>query len=74
MSNLYPPVFYQSFMPAFIKTDKCRIYFDLSPMNSANDFDKDTVQLTIQNQQTNLNVLNKDIWPSGIAIKTAYRD
>ena len=69
--NLYPPIFKQSYMPAFIYTNKCRIYFSLSPYNNiseiyhkADDTAADAVQVTVRSQKTNRNILNKTLYPS----------
>lgn len=33
-NNLYPPIFKKAYMPAFSKSNGCRIYFSLSAYNS----------------------------------------
>ena len=35
-SNLYPPLV-DTFMPAFVRTQPCRIYFSLSDYNSESE-------------------------------------
>lgn len=62
MDNLYPPIFYQSFMPAF--TTGCKIYFGLSAFNARNEIGN--VLITIQNQKTNKNAFNISDAPIGI--------
>ena len=36
LMNLYPPIV-DTYMPAFLYTESCKIYFSLSPYNSFND-------------------------------------
>ena len=79
--NLYPPIFKQSYMPAFIYTNKCRIYFSLSPYNSLSDIyhkeddtAADAVQVTVRSQRTNRNILNKTLYPSQIMLTSMYVD
>jgi len=36
-NNLYPPVFEKNYMPSFIATESCKIYFSISNYNSIND-------------------------------------
>lgn len=35
--NLYPPIFSQSYMPAFKISEKCKVYFQISPLNTLDD-------------------------------------
>lgn len=35
--NLYPPIFNQSYMPAFEISKTCKVYFQISPLNTLND-------------------------------------
>lgn len=58
--NLYPPIFNQSIMPAFVITGAARIYFSVSPLNNIDDVKKRPVQLTIRSQKTNENMLKND--------------
>ena len=74
-SNLYPPIFNQSYMPAFIYTDKCKVYFAISSYNTPSDFHSQyPVQVIVQNQQTNESVLNTTDYPSGIMLTTLQQD
>ena len=50
-NNLYPPIT-STYLPAFIRTTACRIYFSLSIYNSAEEIKN--VQIVISNQNTNL--------------------
>lgn len=68
-SNLYPPII-DSYMPAYLnptvynKWQKCRIYFALSSLNSAEDIK--FAQLSLINQKTNKNALNEKRYPAGV--------
>lgn len=71
VSNLYPPIFQQSVMPAFIYTESCRIYFSISNYNSPSDFKAGApVQVSVRYQKTNQNALNASNYPSGIKLTT----
>lgn len=70
-NNLYPPIC-SSFMPAFIRTTACRIYFSLSAYNKAEDIKN--VQIVISNQNTNLSALMPNLYPAGIKIAILQRD
>lgn len=63
--NLYPPIV-STYMPSFIRTQSCKIYFNLSNFNSIADIKN--VQVTIVNQNTNYTALNTDKYPTGIKI------
>ena len=55
--NLYPPVFNQSLMPSFAISSACRIYFQISDMNTVNDMITNAVQVIVRDQSTNNNML-----------------
>lgn len=59
INGLYPPVFEQSYMPAFVLRDTFRVYFSISPYNSINDYYK-WCQVEIRNQKTNMSVITKN--------------
>lgn len=63
--NLFPPII-STYMPAFIKTEGCRIYFSLSSFNSEKDIAN--VQVIVRSQNTNLSALNPTNYPSEIKI------
>ena len=68
-NNLYPPIFYQSYMPAFIYTSSCKIYFSISQFNSIQELHETfPVQAIVQNQKSNQFALNKTKYPSGIKL------
>lgn len=75
-SNIFPPIFNQSYMPAFIYTGTCRVYFALSKYNSINSLyhiDANTVgavQVSVRKQKTNISALNPSVYPSDIKITT----
>lgn len=73
INNLYPPVFVQSFMPAFIYTEPCRVYFSISDYNSISDINTSAVQVSIRYQKTNRNALASS-YPSGIKLTTLELD
>lgn len=66
LSNLYPPIV-DTYMPAFIRTNKCKIYFSISSYNSYNDI-RNNAQITVKNQNSNSSALNPNIYPNGIKI------
>ncbi len=75
-SNIFPPIFNQSYMPAFIYTGTCRVYFALSKYNSINSLyhiDANTVgavQVSVRKRKTNISALNPSVYPSDIKITT----
>ena len=54
-SSLYPPMFSSTFAPAFVNTTSPRIYFSISPFNTAADISR--VHISLVNQTTNENAL-----------------
>lgn len=67
---MYPPIV-DTYMPAFVIDDDsvthvCRVYFSISKLNSLEDID--SMQITVSNQYTNLNVLNPELYPCGIKL------
>ena len=64
-NNLYPPII-NTWMPAFVRTTACRLYFSLSSYNTIEDIKN--VQVIISNQNNNLSVLNSQTYPAGIKI------
>ncbi len=71
VSNLYPPIVPDT-IPAFIRTQTCRIYFSLSIYNEATDIQN--VQISLISQKTNASVLNAQAYPSGIKITNLAQD
>lgn len=70
--NLYPPVV-DTYMPAFLieegKSESkniCRVYFSLSLYNS--DLDIANVQVVVNDQNTNISVLDTTKYPTGIML------
>ena len=55
-SNLYPPLVDTS-MPAFVRTQPCRIYFSLSDYNSESEIKE--VHISLVNQDTNANAFRQ---------------
>ena len=72
LSNLYPPII-ESYMPAFLRTQGCRIYFSISNFNSYNDI-RSNAQVTVKNQNSNASVLKKSEYPNGIKICNVIED
>ena len=64
-NNLYPPIV-ATYMPAFIRTQSCKIYFSLSMYNNYEDIKN--VQVIISNQNTNISALKTSTYPTGIKI------
>lgn len=54
-SALYPPMFSSTFAPAFVNTTSPKIYFSISPFNTASDISR--VHISLVNQTTNENAL-----------------
>ena len=54
-SALYPPMFSSTFAPAFVNTTSPRIYFSISPFNTAADISR--VHISLVNQTTSENAL-----------------
>lgn len=78
-SNIFPPIFNKSYVPAFIYTGVCRIYFSLSEYNSINSLHKnndeiDGVQVIVNTQNTNRTILKNSLYPSGIKLTTLSVD
>lgn len=69
--NLYPPIV-DTYMPAFLYTESCKIYFSLSPYNSFNDIKYAQVTLTYQN--SNLTALNFKHYPNEIKVCDIVED
>lgn len=67
-NGLFPP-YVESFMPAFINTEDARIYFSISPYNSADDIQ--LVHVSLTSQLTNENALKSS---TGIYISTLNFD
>lgn len=70
-NNLYPPIT-DTYMPAFVRTTACRIYFSLSIYNSIEEIKN--VQVIISNQNTNLSALAPSLYPAGIKLTTLQKD
>lgn len=71
-NNLYPPII-NTYMPSFIRSDVCRVYFSLSDFNKFDDV-KNNVQVIVNDKNTNQSVLNPDVYPAGIKITTLQED
>lgn len=70
-NNLYPPII-DTYMPAFIRTQECRVYFSLSLYNSIGEIKN--AQVLVNNQNTNLTALDPTKYPSGIKIDSIKMD
>ena len=69
LNNLYPPLVRDSYAPAFIYNQSCKIYFELSKYNSLNQLAAEVpVQVTVRDIKTNRTVLSSDLYPSGIKL------
>ena len=69
--NLYPPIV-NTYMPAFLVDDVCRVYFSLSQYNIIEDIEN--VQVTLRNQNTNDSMLNRSKYPSEVKIAALKED
>ena len=73
-SNLYPPVFKKSYIPAFNVTGSCKVNFTLSIYNSIDDIDTNLVQVKVLSQKTNQSVLDRDKYPTGIMLTSMGKE
>lgn len=64
-NNLYPPLL-NTWMPAFVRTTPCKVYFSLSDYNSIEDI-RDA-QVIVSYQNNNLSALNTTKYPTGVKI------
>ena len=62
---LYPPII-DTYMPAFILGNTCRVYFSISAYNKIEDIA--FAQVTVRNQYTNASVLDDSNYPSEIKL------
>ena len=69
--NLYPPIV-NTYMPAFLVNETCRIYFSLSQFNTIEDIEN--VQLTLRSQNTNNSMLDSSRYPSEVMITQLHED
>jgi hypothetical protein len=65
MATLFPPVT-QTFIPAFIRTAPCRVYFSLPVYNSSEEIKY--VQVSVKYQTNNMSALNATNYPTGIMV------
>lgn len=70
-NNLYPPIL-ATWMPAFVRTTTCKVYFSLSIYNNINDIAN--AQVTLVKQANNRSILNETLYPTGIKICDIYED
>jgi len=70
-NNLYPPSM-STYMPAFLRTQVCRVYFSLSPYNSIDEIMN--AQVSISNQKTNVSALSSTLYPAAIKITSISTD
>ena len=70
---LYPPLL-DTYMPAFLKDETCRIYFSITPFNNINDINH--VQLTLRYVNNNMNALKNTVnaWPNEIKLCQIHTD
>ena len=57
LNTLYPPQI-DTFMPAFVKTESCKVYFSISSYNNINDVQ--CIIISVSNQNTNESALKTD--------------
>lgn len=70
-NNLYPPII-DTFMPAFVRTQTCRVYFSLSKYNDIKEIMN--AQIIVSNQSTNASVLDSVAYPVGIKVSNILID
>lgn len=61
LSNFYPPIV-ETYMPAFVKTQSCRVYFALSQYMNKEDIKG--IHVTVRDQYMNLSALDPVKYPS----------
>lgn len=64
-NNLYPPIV-STWMPAFIRSTPCNIYFSLSIYNNIKDIAN--AQVVVNNQNDNRSALSMEMYPTGVKI------
>ena len=69
--TLFPPIL-ESKMPAFLKTESCKIYFSLSQYNNANQIANCQIRAVYQNN--NNSALKESIYPSSIKLSNLLID
>lgn len=81
LSNFYPPIV-ETYMPAFVNTQPCRVYFALSQYINKEDIKG--IHVVVRNQYTNLSALDPIKYPSemmllsgtlneDVSVKTDYK-
>lgn len=55
--GLYPPIFNQSYMPAFIISQQSKIYFEISALNALDELYHNAIQVVVKTQKDNKNAL-----------------
>ena len=66
INNLYPPIM-DTYMPAFNREKKCKVYFSLSSFNDREDINN-YAQVQIRYQQSNVVATKNELYPAGIMI------
>ena len=75
VSNLFPPIM-NTYMPAFIYNQSCRVYFSISQYNTlstqgtnnSSTIDVNKVQVSVRRQVNNRSALNETLYPNEIKI------
>lgn len=66
VNTIFPPIV-ETYTPAFIYNQSCRVYFNLSAYNGISDIAG--IQIVINEQSSNISVLDKELYPYGIKIE-----
>ena len=66
VNTIFPPIV-ETYTPAFIYNQSCKVYFNLSAYNDIGDIAG--IQIIINEQSSNNSVLNKELYPYGIKIE-----
>ena len=72
VNDLFPPII-DTYMPAFVKDQDCRVYFSLSSFNSQSQIQSDCVQVTVRYQNNNKSALSTSLYPSQIKLCHLYQ-
>lgn len=73
-SEIYPPIFEKTMMPAFVHNEDCKIYFAISLYNDIEEIRADAVQVTVRRQSDNKNMLKQADYPGGVKITSLQID
>lgn len=68
VGTLYPPIS-DTTQPAFVNTQKCKVYFIINSLNEVGQYNPNLVQVKVTDNRTGKNVLREDLYPKDLGIK-----